>query len=66
MLKELRIFNIILIESAEIHFQKGLNVITGETGSGKSAIMHALSLITGVRADSSIIRKGEEKGAVEA
>lgn len=66
MLKELRIFNIILIESAEIFFESGLNVITGETGSGKSAIMHALSLITGARADSTIVRKGMEKGAVEA
>lgn len=66
MLKELRIFNIILIESAEISFENGLNAITGETGSGKSAIMHALSLITGVRADSTIVRKGMEKGSVEA
>lgn len=66
MLKELRIFNIILIEAAEISFENGLNVITGETGSGKSAIMHALSLITGVRADSTIVRKGMEKGSVEA
>ena len=66
MLKELRIFNIILIESAEIFFENGLNAITGETGSGKSAIMHALSLITGARADSSIVRKGMEKGSVEA
>lgn len=66
MLKELRIFNIILIETAEISFESGLNVITGETGSGKSAIMHALSLITGARADSTIVRKGKEKGAVEA
>lgn len=66
MLKELRIFNIVLIESAEISFEGGLNVITGETGSGKSAILHALSLIMGARADSSIIRKGKDKGAVEA
>lgn len=66
MLKELRIFNIILIESAEISFENGLNAITGETGSGKSAIMHALSLITGARADSTIVRKGMEKGSVEA
>lgn len=66
MLKELRIFNIILIESAIITFESGLNAITGETGSGKSAIMHALSLITGARADSSLVRKGKDKGAVEA
>ncbi len=66
MLKELRIFNIVLIDSAEILFEKGLNVITGETGSGKSAILHALSLIMGARADSSIIRKGMDRGSVEA
>lgn len=66
MLKELRIFNIILIESAIISFESGLNAITGETGSGKSAIMHAFSLITGVRADSSLVRKGKDKGAIEA
>ncbi|MBA3238651.1 MAG: DNA repair protein RecN [Parachlamydiaceae bacterium] len=66
MLKELRIFNIILIEAAEIFFEKGLNVITGETGSGKSAIIHALGLIMGARADTNLIRKGKEKGAVEA
>lgn len=66
MLKELRIFNIILIEAAEISFESGLNVITGETGSGKSAIMHAFSLITGARADSTLVRKGKDKGAVEA
>lgn len=66
MLKELRIFNIILIDSAEIIFEKGLNVITGETGSGKSAIIHALGLITGARADTNLIRKDKDKGAVEA
>jgi len=66
MLKELRIFNIILIEKAEITFEKGLNVITGETGSGKSAVMHALGFIIGARSDSTLIRKGCEKGAVEA
>lgn len=66
MLKVLRIFNIILIEDAEITFQQGLNVITGETGSGKSAIMHALGFIAGARGDSSLIRKGHDKGAVEA
>lgn len=66
MLKELRIFNIILIETAEMTFQEGMNVITGETGSGKSAIMHALSYITGARADTGVIRKGCDKGAIEA
>jgi DNA repair protein RecN (Recombination protein N) len=66
MLRELRIFNIILIESSVITFQRGLNVITGETGSGKSAVMHALGFISGARSDISLIRKGCDKGAVEA
>jgi len=66
MLKLLRILNIILIESAEISFKKGLNVLSGETGSGKSAIIDALKLIAGERAEISLIRKGAEKGTVEA
>lgn len=66
MLKQLNIQNIILIERAEISFETGLNVLSGETGSGKSAILNALSLITGDRADNSIIRLGAEKGTVEA
>jgi DNA repair protein RecN (Recombination protein N) len=66
MLKHLRIQNIILVEQVEIHFEEGLNAITGETGSGKSAIMTGLSLVTGERLEASIIRKGCEKGIVEA
>jgi DNA repair protein RecN (Recombination protein N) len=66
MLKQLRIQNIILIESAEINFQPGFNVISGETGAGKSAILEALGLIIGERADSSILRRGADKGVIEA
>lgn len=66
MLKQLTIQNLILIEQASISFQEGLNVLTGETGSGKSAIMNALGLLQGDRTDSSIIRKGFDKGSVEA
>lgn len=66
MILELYITNIILIESAEITFAKGLNVISGETGSGKSAIMAALQLLTGERADAEIVRNGALKGIVEA
>ncbi len=65
MLKQLRIQNIILIEDSTIDFSHGLNVISGETGSGKSAIMEALSLLAGDRKDSSIIRKGHDRGIVE-
>lgn len=66
MLKYLRIQNIILIESAEIEFVKGFNVISGETGAGKSAVMGALNLIAGERADLGMIRHEAEKGIVEA
>jgi DNA repair protein RecN (Recombination protein N) len=66
MLKQLRIKNIILIESAEIDFAEGFNVLSGETGSGKSAIMNAIRLTAGERAETGIIRKGADKGVVEA
>ncbi len=66
MLKHLNITNIILVESAEIEFAEGFNVLSGETGSGKSAIMNALSLIAGHRGDIGLIRKDAEKGIVEA
>lgn len=66
MLKQLRISNIILIESTIIDFKEGFNVLSGETGSGKSAILNAISLISGERAEIGIIRKGAEKGIVEA
>lgn len=66
MLKSLHIQNLILIESATISFQLGLNTLTGETGSGKSAIMHALGLAIGERADMTLLRRGCEKGSIEA
>lgn len=66
MLKFLSLQNIILIESAEISFTPELNVITGETGAGKSAIMDGLNLVLGERTDVTVIRKGAEKGIIEA
>lgn len=66
MLKQLRLTNIILVESAEIDFSEGFNVLSGETGSGKSAIMNAMALIAGERADPAVVRKGADKGIVEA
>ncbi len=66
MLKHLRIQNVILVEDASINFTQGLNILTGETGSGKSAIMHGLSLAIGERSDIGIIRKDADKGIVEA
>jgi DNA repair protein RecN (Recombination protein N) len=66
MLKALSITNIILIEEASIEFEKGLNVLSGETGAGKSAILKALSLILGEKSETHLIRKGAEKAIVEA
>lgn len=66
MLKQLRITHIVLIEEAVIAFGKGLNVLSGETGSGKSAIMEALLLTLGAKADVGLIRRGSAKASVEA
>lgn len=66
MIKELRLTNIVLVEHACVEFTNGFNVISGESGAGKSAIMNALNLIAGERSDTSYIRRGAEKGVVEA
>ena len=66
MLVQLKISNYALISESLIDFKDGLTVITGETGAGKSILMGALSLVTGARADSSVIKQGEKKTVVEA
>lgn len=66
MLLSLQIHNFVLIDKASIEFKPGLNIITGETGSGKSAVIDALNLVLGRRADTDMIRKGQEKATVEA
>ncbi len=58
--------NLILIEYAEVHFGPHLNIITGETGSGKSAILSAIRLLAGGRADVQEIREGADFAVVEA
>ncbi|MBU1298683.1 MAG: DNA repair protein RecN [Bacteroidetes bacterium] len=65
MLKHLYIRNYALIEKLEVGFENGLNIITGETGAGKSIIIDALSLILGERADTEAVRKDSEKSIVE-
>jgi DNA repair protein RecN (Recombination protein N) len=65
MLKTLSIKNYALIDSAEIEFTSGLNIITGETGAGKTILIDALNLVLGDRASTEIIRKGAEKAVVE-
>ncbi|MCX6990971.1 MAG: AAA family ATPase, partial [Chlamydiae bacterium] len=66
MIEYLRIKNLVLMDLCEVHFDKGLTIITGETGAGKTALTEGLKLILGERADSSMVRKGEEKAQVEA
>jgi len=65
MIEKLFIRNYLIIKKSEINFSKGLNILTGETGAGKSIILDALSLILGDRADYSIIRDTKEKLVVE-
>lgn len=66
MLTHLLITNYALIDHLEIEFSKGLTIITGETGAGKSIILGALSLILGERADLKVIRNVEAKSVIEA
>ncbi|AFS78400.1 DNA repair protein RecN [Gottschalkia acidurici 9a] len=66
MLLELNIQNFAIIEKAKISFTEGLNIITGETGTGKSIIVDAINLVLGGRADRNYIKDGEEKTIVEA
>lgn len=65
MLKTLYIKNYAIIEELNVEFERGLNIITGETGAGKSIIIDALSLVLGERADTEAVRKGAEKAIVE-
>ena len=66
MIKSLSIKNYALIDELEIDFPKGFSIITGETGAGKSILMGALSLITGQRADTGVLKNPEKKCVVEA
>ena len=66
MLTTLRIKNFALVADLTLELQSGCNVITGETGAGKSIIIGALNLVLGERADRSLIRSGEESCSVEA
>ncbi len=65
MLKELRIRNFALIEQLNIEFSIGLNVLTGETGAGKSILLDSIGILCGKRASSELIRRGEDKATVE-
>ncbi len=66
MLTNLRIKNLAVVDDAAVTFANGLNVITGETGAGKSMLADALQLILGERADKSLIRTGSDQALAEA
>ena len=66
MLSSLHIENIAVIKSADIDFEKGLCVLTGETGAGKSILIDAIGLILGARPSRELIRNGETKASVSA
>ena len=61
MLQQLQIKNYAIIDFIEINFNKGLTIITGETGAGKSILMGALGLILGERTDASVLQQKENK-----
>ncbi|PYQ99978.1 MAG: DNA repair protein RecN, partial [Acidobacteria bacterium] len=66
MLRFLRIQHLAIIDSVEIEFDPGFNVLTGETGAGKSILVEAVGLLLGGRASADLVRTGEESAAVEA
>ncbi|MBX9643751.1 MAG: AAA family ATPase, partial [Novosphingobium sp.] len=66
MLTSLAIRNVVLIEALDLSFGQGLGVLTGETGAGKSILLDALGLALGVRADSALVRAGEDQASVTA
>ncbi len=66
MLEYLRIRDLALIEDMELEFSSGLNVLTGETGAGKSFILKAIGFLTGDRLTTDLVRPGKEKAVAEA
>jgi DNA repair protein RecN (Recombination protein N) len=66
MLRFLRIKHLAVIDSVEVEFDAGLNVLTGETGAGKSILVEAVGLLLGGRASGDLVRTGEEAAAIEA
>lgn len=65
MLAELTIKNFAIIEELTVSFEKGLTVLTGETGAGKSIMIDAVSLLVGGRGSSEFVRYGEKKAELE-
>ena len=66
MIESLRIRDLAVVEEAELELSPGLNVLTGETGAGKSLVLGALELLAGARASSDRVRAGSDAAVVEA
>jgi len=66
MLRFLRIRNVAVIEAVDVEFADGFNVLTGETGAGKSIVVEAVGLLLGARASADLVRTGEAHAAIEA
>src|SRR5215468_3290920 len=66
MLRFLRIQHLAVIDSVDMEFDAGLNVLTGETGAGKSILVEAVGLLLGGRASGDLVRTGEDSAVVEA
>ena len=66
MLRLLRIRNLAVIEAVEVELEPGFNVLTGETGAGKSILVEAVGLLLGARASADLVRTGEPQATIEA
>src|SRR6187200_1194083 len=66
MLRQLAIQNVVLVDRLDLEFEAGLGVLTGETGAGKSILLDALGLALGARADTNLVRAGQDSASVSA
>jgi DNA repair protein RecN (Recombination protein N) len=66
MLRHLAVHNVVLVERLELEFERGLGVLTGETGAGKSILLDALGLALGARGDTGLVRSGQDSATVSA
>ena len=66
MLEELHVHTYAIIDKLQVRFTQGLNILSGETGAGKSLLVDALSLLVGARGDAELVRHGAERATVEA
>src|SRR5437773_6773182 len=66
MLRFLKISHFAIIDAAEVEFEPGFNVLTGETGAGKSILVEAVGLLLGGRASGDLVRTGEDAASIEA